>query len=444
MGQEDALRRFRELLSIRTVAPRDPDARAAWQEFDRYAETLERLYPRIHRELEARRVDGHTLLYRWRGADAGSPAVLMAHYDVVPATDDGWEHPPFDAVTTGEGDDRVVWGRGALDDKGAMVTILEAVEAAIEDGFRPAHDIWLCFGHDEETFGTGASTAVDVLHALGVRPRLVLDEGGAIVEGVFPGVDRPVAVVGVAEKGLATFTLTVAQQGGHAFAPPALPATDRLARAIRRLGQRPFRPRLVPAVRAMNRVIATAANGAVGLGFRTLGWAGPLVTTAFGRLGDETRALTRTTAVVTMIEAGHAPNALPERAVATVNVRILPGDTVASVAEHIRRAVRDDRVSVAVHQGVDPSPTSPSEGPTWTLIEQTIAQLHPQAVVTPYLMLGATDARHFTRISEHVYRFSPFEISAAERTGLHGMNERIRLSTFFDGIRFYRALIQRL
>jgi carboxypeptidase PM20D1 len=168
------------------------------------------------------------------------------------------------------------------------------------------------------------------------------------------------------------------------------------------------------------------------------------VTAAFGRLGDETRALTRSTAVVTMIEAGHAPNALPERAVATVNVRILPGDTVASVAEHIRHAVRDDRVGLAVQQGLEPSPTSPSEGPTWELLEQTIAQLHQHVVVTPYLMLGATDARHFTRISEQVYRFSPFEISAAERSGLHGMNERIRVSTFFDGIRFYRALIERL
>ena len=368
----------------------------------------------------------------------------MAHYDVVPAAEEGWEHPPFAAAVTGKGADRVLWGRGVLDDKGAMVAVLDAVEDAIGSGFTPAHDIWLCFGHDEETLGTGAKSAVDLLELRGVRPSLVLDEGGAIVEGVFPGVQRPVAVVGVAEKGIATLTLTVEQQGGHAFAPPAMPATDRLARAIGRLHAKPFRPRLTDAVRAMNRIMGRAARGVTGTAMRRLGGVGPFVTGLFGRLGDETRALTRTTAVVTMIDAGHAPNALPERAVATVNVRILPGDTVDSVLSHVRRAIRDEQVAVALIKGDDPSPTSPASGPAWDLIVSTIAARHPDAVVTPYLMLGATDSRHFNRISEHVYRFSPFEMSAAERTGLHGMNERIRVATFLDGVGFYRDLLREL
>lgn len=443
MAEEAALARLRELLAIRTVSRADR-SEVDSAEFDRFVAAVRRLYPRIHDTLELELVDGHTMLYRWPGTEAGSPSVLMAHYDVVPASDAGWEHPPFDAVVTGEGDERVLWGRGTLDDKGAMVAVLEAVEDAVGRGFVPVHDVWLSFGHDEESFGTGAATAVDLLESRGVRPVFVLDEGGAIVEGVFPGVTKPVAVVGVAEKGIATITLTVGQQGGHASAPPRLPASVRLARAIDRLSARPFRPRVTEAVRGMNRVMGQVAGGAVGFAFRTFGWFGPFVTGTFGRAGDETRAITRTTAVVTMIDAGHAPNALPEHAVATINARILPGETRATVVEHIRRAIRDDAVAVELIRGDDPSSTSPAEGPAWDLLSRTIASAHPDAVVTPYLMLGATDSRHFTRLSEHVYRFSPFEMTAAERTGLHGMNERIRVRTFLDGVEFYRALVAQL
>lgn len=435
MAEEAALAHLRELLGIRTVGT---------AESDRFIETVRRLYPLIDERLELEIVDGYTMLFRWPGKASDAPSVLMAHYDVVPATDDGWEHPPFAAEVTGDGDDRVIWGRGTLDDKGALVAVLEAVEDALGHGFVPANDIWLSFGHDEETFGTGALRAVDLLESRGVRAALVLDEGGAIVEGVFPGVTRPVAVVGVAEKGIATVTMTVTQQGGHASTPPPVPATVRLARAVDRLNAHPFPARLTEAVRGMNRVMGREAQGRIGVAFRRMGGFAPFVTRLYGRLSDETRAITRTTAVVTMIDAGHAPNALPERAVATINVRILPGDTCETVLAHIRAAVADDRVAVELVHGVDPSVASPASGPAWDLIERTILEQHPGIVVTPYLMLGATDSRHFLRISEHVYRFSPFEMSADERTGLHAMNERIGVRTFLDGVEFYGKLIARL
>lgn len=438
MAEDAALERFRELLRIRTVA--GPDL----AEHESFVTAVERLYPAIHAELQRELVDGHTILYRWPGRTAGSPAVLMAHYDVVPADADGWEHPPFAAEVTGDGAERVVWARGTLDDKGALVAILEAVTDALTDGVQPERDVWLCFGHDEETLGTGAQRAAELLGGRGVRASLVLDEGGAVVEGVFPGVDRPLAVIGIAEKGIATITLTVAQQGGHAFAPPELAATARLARAIGRLSRRPFRPRLTEPVRELIRRLGPVARGPVGLALRTIGRIGPLTAALLGRAGPETRALTRTTAVVTTIEAGHAHNALPERAVATVNVRILPGETRDTVLAHIRRAVADDQVQVELVAGDDPSVVSPAAGPAWELLERTVAAVYPDALTTPYLMLGATDARHFTAISDHVYRFSPFEMSGAERSGLHGMNERIRVATFLQGIRFYRALIDGL
>src|SRR5690554_4099174 len=181
------------------------------------------------------------MLYRWAGREEGAPSVLMAHYDVVAASDEGWRHPPFSGEIVEEGGQRLIWGRGTLDDKGSMVAILEAVEGALAERFRPLHDIYLCFGHNEETADDEAARVVDLLESRGVRPRLVSDEGGAVVEGIFPGVDDPIAVVGVAEKGIMTLTMTVDQEGGHASTPPRLTATARLAKAVVALNSRPFK-----------------------------------------------------------------------------------------------------------------------------------------------------------------------------------------------------------
>ena len=241
---EDAVERFRALLRIPTMSRNDVET-TDWAAFDRFADTLPDLYPALHAALERER-HGHALLYRWPGTGEGdgAPTVLMGHYDVVPATDEGWTHPPFAAELTGSGDGRLLWGRGTLDDKGAVVAILEAVEALVAEGFAPASDVYLSFGHDEETVGSGAQALVAVLRDRGVRPGFVLDEGGAVVERIFPGVTKPIAVVGVSEKGITSVRLTVEQHGGHASTPPKTTATVRLARAITRVNAKPFPARL--------------------------------------------------------------------------------------------------------------------------------------------------------------------------------------------------------
>src|SRR5690554_3564645 len=183
-----------------------------WEQFQLFIDTLPGLYPLVHEHLERELVGGYSMLYRWPGVSGSHPSVLMAHYDVVPATDEGWDHPPFAAQLVGDGDEQVVWGRGTLDDKGALTTILEAVEARLAAGYLPARDIYLSFGHNEETTGAGANAIVDVLEGRGIRPAFVLDEGGAVVEEVFPGVDGEMAVIGVSEKGVTNLTLTVEQQ----------------------------------------------------------------------------------------------------------------------------------------------------------------------------------------------------------------------------------------
>lgn len=440
---ERSVDRFREALRIPTISRLD-ESLVEWEQFDRFVRTLQELYPLVHASLEREVVGGHSLLFRWAGRSAEEPVVLMAHYDVVAATDRGWEHPPFEAHLVGSGDDAVLWGRGTLDDKGSVIALLEAVESALSDGIVPTHDVYLAFGHNEETSGTGAAAIAALLEERRIRPLLVLDEGGAVVHGAFPGVSGATAAVGVSEKGTTLVELIVNQQGGHSSTPPRLSATARLARAIVRLNDRPFPARLPAPAREMFAALAPHASGAMGWALRSARLTAPLLTAVLARGGDETRALVRTTQAVTMLEAGHAANALAERATATVNLRIAVGSSVDAALTHLRRAIHDDSVVINLVSAGEPAPVSPTQGHAWGLLSATIEAEFPGAIVTPYVQNGATDSRHFTGLTSAVYRFVPFEMSRQERDTLHAMNERIRVSSFLRGIEFYRTLLNAL
>lgn len=439
-----AISNLATLVKIPTVSRLDNDG-TDWNQFTKFRAKLRELYPECHKALDLELVDNSTLLFRWRGKSDGQPAVLMAHYDVVPATVEGWEHPPFGAtLVKDENGVESLWGRGTLDDKGSLVCVLEAVEHALGKGFRPQNDVYLSFGHDEEVAGTGASSVVELLKSRNITPWIVVDEGGAVVEGIFPGVDRPIAVVGVSEKGILSLRLTVLQQGGHASAPPKNAATIRLARALLRLNSKPFPKSFVPTNLEMIRTVGKEAKQPFKWVFGNL-WLTKLPLLAlFGKLSDETRAMIRTTQVVSQLSGAQAANAIPEKAEAVVNIRIAIDSSVSSVVEHVRKAIRDPLVQIETVHPTEPSPVSETSGRAWEIIKSTISKVYPRAIVTPYVMLGASDSRHFAQISNHVYRFSPFEMSAVERGTLHAKNERIRVEKFWNGIRFYDELLLEL
>jgi carboxypeptidase PM20D1 len=440
---EQALERLRQLIRVPTISGREADA-AGREALERFRALAAELYPRVHEQLELELVAGHTLLLRWPGRTDGAASVLMAHYDVVAAEDEGWAHPPFAAELTGEGAERLLWGRGTLDDKGSVVAVLEAVERSLAAGVAPEHDVYLLFGHDEETHGTGAAAAAELLVGRGVRIGLVLDEGGAVVERLFPTVDRPIAVVGVSEKGTTNFTLTVEQQGGHASTPPALTATARLARAITRLTARPFRARMNDVTVQMIETLGPHARGPIRFVFTRARLFRPLLTAVFARMSDETAAIVRTSMAVTQLQGSQAANALAERAQAVLNVRIAIGSTVQSTRRHLERAIADPLVRVEAVDANDPARVSRSDGPAWELLAETITAVYPEAIVTPYVQTGATDSRRFSPHSRSVYRFSPFEMSSDERATLHARDERIHVATWLQGIRFYETLLPRL
>lgn len=409
--------------------------------FDDFVALLAELYPLTHRRLEREKHTDFGLLYRWKGRSMADPLLLMAHYDVVPVDDsDPWTHPPF----AGRIEGGWVHGRGALDDKGPLVVILEAVENLLAAGFTPERDVYLSLGGNEETFGDAARTIAAVLRERGVIPWLVLDEGGAVVADPLPLVRGRFAMVGVAEKGVLTVRLTARGTGGHASAPPSFTAVRRIGRALDRLGPGTFTPRTPPALSAMLGRFAGSARGIPRLLYGLLASAPRLTARLFAALGGEQAAFVRTTVAPTMQSGGTAANVLPSQASATVNLRIAIGETVAGTVQRIRRRIADRRVEVAVVEGDDPSPESPVTGPAFDAIAAAVEVAYPGAATVPYIMMQATDSRHFHRFCPAVYRFAPLQMSAAQRASIHGVDERVEVDSLERGERFHRALIEGL
>ncbi|MCC3299872.1 M20/M25/M40 family metallo-hydrolase [Arthrobacter sp. zg-Y895] len=442
------------LLTYRTVSSRVPEE-VEPDQFEAFIAALPELFPLVSAALKLERVNGFGLLYRWPGtasaasADAAAgaagdtpdgkgPAVLMAHYDVVPVEDPSrWDYPPFAGTIT----ETSIEGRGALDDKGALAAVLEAAEQLLAEGFAPVGDIYFSFGNNEETAGDTAAAAAALLEERGIRPWLVLDEGGAVASGAFPFVSVPLAVVGVSEKGILDVELAVDDAGGHASTPNRMGATARLARAVVRLDRRPF-PASLPdvSVEMIQRI-----SGSAPLPLRpVLGNAKHLrgaLTRVFGLLGGEPNAMTRTTVAVTQLRGSKGSNILATRATANANIRVAVGETVASTVSRLRSIIRDPKVSLRVVEGNEPSPVSATDNAQFALLEETIRTCFPDAVPVPYIMLGGTDARRFTSICDAVYRFAPFRMSAADRASIHADNERLGIETFGEGIAFYKALM---
>ncbi|KQY57090.1 MULTISPECIES: M20/M25/M40 family metallo-hydrolase [unclassified Nocardioides] len=430
--------RLQALIRIPTVSYADR-ARTDTTAFEEFARQLAESFPLLHAKLDRTVVLDHGLLFHWRGASDARPVVLMAHIDVVPVEEsDTWQHPAFGA----EIHDGVLWGRGTLDDKGCLAGICEAVESLLGQGFTPAQDVWLSFGCDEEVMGKAAPEAVRILTERGVEPWFVLDEGGAVAYDAFPGVSKPLAVIGVTEKGITNVRLTVEGRGGHASMPTRMDTTARLARAILRLDQSPFPSSVPEPTVEMFRRLAAHLPLPLRPIARNVDRLRPALARALVAAGPESAAMTRTTTVVTTLSGSPANNVIASRATAGINVRIMVGDTVAGVVDRIRTVVNDKRVKVDIVESNEPSPLSPTDDDAFRLLEATIATTFPDAVATPYVMMGATDSRFFTAICPRVYRFAPFRMTKAQRESIHSYDERIGVDDYLEGVGFYRRLVK--
>jgi carboxypeptidase PM20D1 len=410
--------------------------------FDLHAQ-LQADYPLTHAKLSREIVSDYSLLYTWPGSRPDLPAaLLLAHQDVVPVeagSEAAWEHPPYAGII----DETYVWGRGAIDDKGALFCIMEAIEGLVAKGFQPERTVLLAFGHDEELGGPrGAIQIAALLAERGVKADYVLDEGGAVTEGTISIVADPVAVVGVAEKGSVSIEMTVETMGGHSSMPPRHTGIGILAAAIVRLEENPVPGEIDGAVDIMFDYLGPELSFPFKLVMANRWLFNPLLERAFS--GEPTLdAMQRTTTAATIIHGGVKTNVLPSRVKAVVNFRILPGDTIDSVYDHVLRIVDDDRVELAIaKESRNPSAIAPIDSESFRSIQRTISGFFPTAIVAPYLVTGGTDSRSYAAISSNLYRFAPVQFDAQDRERIHGTNERIEIAALGRAVGFYMQLIE--
>ncbi len=442
---EDALaRHLAGGLAIPTVSYQDSvrfDA-AAFEQFQRY---LEAIYPEVFRQLAMEKVSRYSLLFKWPGNNPDlKPVLLMAHIDVVPVepnTESQWTQPPFSGAIA----DGYIWGRGAIDDKASLFSIMDAVQTLLQEGFQPQRTIYLAFGHDEELGGNrGARRIAELLAERNVLLEFVLDEGGARASSLMPGVQQDVAMIGVAEKGYVSVELTVEGTGGHSSMPPPETAVGILCKAIAKLEERQMPAELVPPVDQMFRFLGPEMPFGMKLVMANL-WLFKGMLASQLTQENTTNAMVRTTTAPTMLEGSIKENVLPTRARGVVNFRIRPGDDVDAVVEHVRRTVNDDRVQIRVLAAArNPSPVSRVDAPQFAFVMRTIREMFPGTIVTPSLVVGGTDSKHFANLSPNIYRFIPVKITPNDLHRFHGIDERISVQNYVDMVKFYIHLMKKV
>ncbi len=433
---EGAVERFQAILRKKTVWPRNGEI--DYEPFDEFLPLLKELYPRVFEILEVNIINNYGILLRWKGETNDAPAVLMAHYDVVAADETKWSYPPYAA----EIHDGKIFARGAMDTKCIISGILEAADYLMKKGYTPKTDIWFSFTNNEETGGDTTPAVVEFFKGKGIKPRFVLDEGGAVADYPILGIKNKFAMIGVVEKGICDTVVTVEGKPGHSSTPcPTDPPTV-LAKCLNDIGKIKFKARLAPVVKDMFTSVAAYAPFGVRFVIGNLWLFSPLVKLIMTK-GGQTNAFIRTTVSLTMLEGSDTINVIPPVARAGFSVRIAPWDTSDNVLSVFRKKL-GKRADVSAEYIFEPSPVSDYKCEEFNALKNAVLTVYPQVGVAPLIMTGGTDSKHFARISPNVYRFAGFCFTKEDMGGMHGNNETLGVQSFLDGIDFYIELLRNL
>lgn len=435
--RERAIENLRELVRCKTVSYKDHSLEDD-AEFNKFVGMLPELYPAVFKTCEFMQLPDRALLFKWKGSEDGNPAVMMAHYDVVPVEEEFWDVPPFEAIIK----DGRIWGRGTLDTKVTFNGIMFAAEHLITEGFIPEKTIYFAFSGGEEINGDGAVRIVDYFERNNITPSMVVDEGGAVVENVFPGVKAPCAMIGIAEKGMMNVSYTVKSGGGHASAPKPKTPVDTLAKACLNIVKNPFDSHLTPPVAKMFDTLGRHSSFLYRMIFANLFIFYPVLDMICKKSGGELNALMRTTVAFTQMSGSKAPNVIPPEASMVSNIRLNPYDRTDKALEYLRETVNDDNVQIDVLYEMNPSRISETDCEAWNKVAVAVASTWKGCIVSPYLMVQCSDSRHYGRISDKVYRFSAMDLTSEERATIHGNNESIRLETAESAVEFYIRLMR--
>ncbi len=434
--------RFSRGLQFPTVSPQDPEDFEP-EVFRSFISFLEEEYTLMHERLEREIINDYSLLFTWEGTEPDKdPVLLIGHYDVVPVepqTEGDWTYPAWEG-TVAEG---FLWGRGAIDDKSGVFSILEATERLLDEGYQPERTIMFGFGHDEEIGGLeGARRIAQTLQERDIQLKYLVDEGMPIAEQIMEGIDSPVAMLGVAEKGYLSLRLRARQEGGHSSMPPNETSISILSDAISNIRQNPMDGEFSDLLRQTFRPITPELPFAERLVLSNIWLFSGLIESQFSNIPYINAAL-RTTFVPTIFDSGIKENVIPASASAIINFRIHPMDDVEKVKNHVRDKVNDDRVVIEeMPRARNPSPVTDIESGQYDLMAQSVQEVFEDMPVAPIFFLAATDSRHFHDITDHVFRFRPIRATPADRTRIHGTDERIGVNNYLEMIQFQIRLIK--
>ena len=434
------LERLAEAVRFKTISFQD-QAKIDYEAFSELNGFLEQSYPKTFQQLDVEYINTHSILLRWSGSDPRLNAVLFtAHTDVVPVeqgTEDSWQHPPFAGVIE---NDRL-YGRGTLDDKQGVISLLEATESLLEQGFEPRRTLVFGFGHDEEIGGeNGAAALATRMRELNLSFDWMVDEGGFVVRDtpLLPG--RDIAMINVAEKGYVTLTLSTKAPGGHSSSPASTGAIGTLARALDRIERNPFKPKLVEPMRSALAMMAPEMDQPERFLLDNLWLFDGLIARQMAK-ETITQPMVRTTTALTMFNAGIKENVIPQRAEAKVNFRLLPGDSVEMLIEAVTDIVDDSSIVITNDRWTDRPGVADAAGNGFAVISAATAEVYPEALVVPSLLQATTDTRHYVKLAKDQYRFHGNSVGADQIRSVHGTNEYITDRSFNKAIAVARGML---
>lgn len=432
VDKDKVIKNLQTLVRFKTVSFADHSLEDD-NEFEALINELPNLYPNVFKVCEFLRLPDRALLFHWKGQGNGNPAVMMAHYDVVPVEEENWKKPPFEGILEND----VLWGRGTLDTKVTFNGVLTAADKLIGEGYTPKNDMYFAFSGGEEINGPGAVNIVNYFAEKGIEPEIVIDEGGAVVENMFPGVKEPCGLIGIAEKGMINLSFDIKSNGGHASAPKPHTPVGELSQACCNLENNPFKSHVTKPVHDMFDNLGRHSTFVYRMIFANMWLFKGVLDGICKKSGGELNALMRTTVAFTQMEGSKAPNVIPPSAKMVANIRLNPADTMDSAVEYIKKTIKNDRVELNVSNGMNPSRISRTDCLGWQIVKNAVADTWKGCIVSPYLMVQCSDSRHYGKISDRVYRFSAMDLTAEERATIHGNNERIRVDCAARACEFY-------
>ena len=428
--------RLAKMIQCETISWRNQTDKT---KFLKFHETLEELFPNVHQTCEKHVFDG-SLLYKWKGKSDQEPILLMSHQDVVEANGE-WEHEPFSGDIDELGR---VWGRGTVDTKASLFCIFTSIEELIAEGYIPNNDVYIASSCTEEVSGEGAPLTVQYLEENGIKIKLLLDEGGMIIEEPVAGVKGTYGMVGIVEKGYGDVKFIAKSNGGHASAPKKNSPLVRLGKFMVDVEKHyPFTSEFTPVVNEMFTRMAPNMNFGMKLLFANTWLFKGLIVKVLPAVSSAAAAMLRTTIAFTMAKGSDGSNVMPQEASVVANMRFIHHqDNVESIKVISEVAKKYDIEAEVMYQDT-PCPIVDFKGDVFKMVETTINEVYPGIGVCPYVMTGGTDAKYYSKVSDNCIRFAPLYIDQQQYGSIHGLNENIYQGALPMGVDFYKSIIRK-